>query len=155
MTPALRDAIAMNISRLWIAGRAPFAPGTWGSAVAALIAPYCFMPLSLPWRCFMLFVIFFIGAWAAGQAERILDCKDSGSIVIDELLGQWIALLPFATLTPMQFFWAFVLFRLFDVLKPWPIRAAEHWMPGGYGVMIDDVLAGFAAMLVMFFVVVK
>lgn len=143
------DTIALHISRLWIAGRAPFAPGTWGSLASIILAPWFFMPLSMPLRCLALVVIFFVGAWSAGEAERLLGCKDPSCVVVDELLGQWITILPFAALTPMQLFIAFVLFRLFDILKPWPIHAAEHWLPGGYGVMIDDAIAGLGAMVVL------
>lgn len=144
-----RDAVALHIARLWLAGRCPRCPGTCGAAVATVLAPFLFLPLSLPMRCLVLAGIFVVGAWAAGRTEHIIGRKDPGEVVVDELLGQWVTMLPFATLSVWQLALAFVLFRGFDILKPWPVRAAEDWLPGGYGVMIDDAVAGVEAMLVL------
>ena len=89
--------------------------------------------------------------WRDGRdrGEQILGYKDPGEIVIDELLGMWLVLLPFSDPGWAKIGIAFVLFRIFDMWKPWPVHASESWLPGGYGIMIDDVMAGLQALLVM------
>ena len=67
-------------------------------------------------------------------------------VVIDELVGAWIAILPFAFSWTLMLC-AFVLFRFFDILKPWPVKASENWLPAGWGVMVDDVVGGVMAMI--------
>ena len=140
------DNLALGISRLAVAGLSPKGPGTCGSLVAVLLAPLCFMPLPLVWQLAVLAVIFFVGSWAAGRAERILNEKDPGQVVVDELLGQWIAIMPLGTaVNAWQLLAAFILFRTLDIAKPWPVKASENWLPGGYGVMLDDLIAGLGA----------
>lgn len=139
------DAI-LTFCRLGVAGLAPRAPGTWGTALACLLAPFLFFPLSLPWRLVELAVLFILGGLAASHAEIILGEKDPGQVVIDELVGVWLALLPFEKPGFWLILSAFVFFRFFDISKPWPVRASENWLPGGFGVMIDDVLAGIYAL---------
>jgi phosphatidylglycerophosphatase A len=142
------DAVALALARLGPLGLSPVMPGTVGSAAAALLAPWLFLPLPLWGRVLVLGAIFLLGAVAAGRAERILNQKDPGQINIDELLGQWVTFLPLTRAEPGTILAGFALFRLFDIVKPWPIRRSEGWLPGGYGVMIDDLLAGlFAAAL--------
>ena len=143
----ITDRLALNLATLGPAGRMPKAPGTWGSLVAALLAPIVFLPLPLWARIIVLAALFPLGSWAAGRAEHIVGRKDPGHVVVDELWGQWIAVLPLAA---GQAFWiipAFLFFRLFDIAKPWPVRASERWLRGGRGVMIDDGFAGLYAML--------
>jgi phosphatidylglycerophosphatase A len=115
--------------------------------VAVLLAGPLFLHHPLWMKAIILALIFAVGGWCATQAERVLGSKDPGMIVIDELLGQWITFLPFAVLPIWQLGVGFVFFRLFDIAKPWPVRASEKWLPSGYGVMIDDVFAGVYAML--------
>jgi len=117
-------------------------PGTCGTLLAFLLAPLLFLPLPLHLRAVLLAVVFCAGALAAGRAEQILGKKDPGEIVIDELAGSWLTLLPFAEPGWVLGLAAFVLFRFFDMVKPWPVRASEHWLPGGWGIMIDDIVAG-------------
>lgn len=157
--PTGLDAIALSVATLGPVGRMPFAPGTWGSAAALIIAPWCFLPLSFLARLGVLAVILGVGALAASRAGRVLGDEDPGCVVVDELLGQWTAFLPFhistaasgwfsgwTNTTPWELLALFGLFRLFDILKPWPIRAVERGVRGGLGVMLDDVVAGaFAA----------
>ena len=140
----LIDRIATQFASLGPFGRFPIS-GTAGSAAAALAAPVFFKPAPMAVRLFILAVVFIGGGLACDLVERNLGRKDPGLCVVDELLGQWITYLPFATLTPSQLFWGFVLFRAFDILKPPPVRASENWMPGGFGVMLDDALAGVYA----------
>ncbi|MEJ5243474.1 MAG: phosphatidylglycerophosphatase A, partial [Desulfomicrobiaceae bacterium] len=91
--------------------------------------------------------IYLVGVQAATRAEVLLQRHDPGCVVIDELLGQWIVL---ATTAPHAPWWqlalAFVLFRLFDITKPWPIHALERRIAGGHGIMLDDVVAGLMAL---------
>ncbi|MDP2846990.1 MAG: phosphatidylglycerophosphatase A [Humidesulfovibrio sp.] len=149
--PTITDSIAVFIATLGPVGRLPKAPGTWGSAAALAAAPWCFIPLPMPARLAALCAVLGAGAWAAARAEKVLDRKDPGCIVVDELLGQWTAFLPFhlagwTQTMPLELLALFALFRLFDILKPWPIRVVERRVPGGLGVMLDDLLAGvFAA----------
>ncbi|NII12050.1 phosphatidylglycerophosphatase A [Oleiagrimonas sp. C23AA] len=128
-------------------GLAPKAQGTVGSAVAIL--PWLALrELSWPVYLLVLVVAFAIGVWACDVCGRRLGVADHRSLVWDEFVGQWIALWP-AIFAP---WWAvlagFVLFRIFDVAKPWPIGWLDARVKGGMGVMIDDVIAGmFAALL--------
>jgi len=139
------DRLSLLISGLGPIGKMPYASGTWGSAAAALTAPALFLPLPAIWRVVVLAAIFTIGAKTASRAEELLQEKDPGQVVIDELVGQWITFLPLASPPPFELAMGFCFFRLFDILKPAPIRASENWLPGGWGVMIDDVLAGIYA----------
>ena len=141
------DHIALLISGLGPIGKIPYASGTWGSAAAVLAAPFLFLPLPGFARLLFLAVIFYVGSKAATRTEALLHKKDPGHVVIDELVGQWITFLPFASPTTFELVAGFFLFRAFDILKPPPVRASENWLPSGYGVMIDDVLAGVYACL--------
>ena len=141
------DRLALLVSGLGPLGRMPYAQGTWGSAAAVLAAPVCFLPLLFFARLLVLAVVFYVGAKAAGRTEIILGRKDPGHVVIDELVGQWLTFLPLADPSTFDLVAGFFLFRAFDILKPPPVRASENWLPGGFGVMIDDVLAGVYACL--------
>lgn len=147
----LIDRIATSFASLGPVGRLP-ASGTWGSAAAALAAPLLFMPAPQPMRAFILLLVFVGGGLACDIVERNTGRKDPGLCVIDEVLGQWAVYLPFAALTPWQMFWGFVLFRIFDIAKPAPVRASECWLPGGFGVMLDDLLAGLYAAVALWVV---
>jgi len=159
----LTDKAALFFCRIGWAGLSPKAPGTAGSFVAMLMAPWLFLTFPLPVQLAGLALIFIIGGLAGTRAEKVLGCKDPSQVVIDELLGQWVALLPVSLLIYLPgmsglelavaawpwILFGFVLFRAFDILKPWPIKASENWMPGGFGVMLDDLIAGlFAGFLV-------
>lgn len=149
-SPSLADRLAVFAATLGPVGRMPQAPGTWGSAAALVAAPFCFMPLPLAGRVGALAFILGVGAYAAGRAEKVLGRKDPGCVVIDELLGQWAAFAPFHLAgmdgsMPLDLLELFVLFRVFDILKPWPVRAIDRATPGGFGVMLDDLAAGFMA----------
>lgn len=134
----------------WIAcglgsGLAPVAQGTFGS-LAAILPWLLLRQLPWPWYLLALALAFALGVWACGMAGRALGVDDHRSLVWDEFVGQWIALIP-ALFAPWWMVAAgFVLFRLFDVWKPWPIRWFDRHLKGGLGVMVDDVVAGvFAA----------
>ncbi|GLQ47685.1 phosphatidylglycerophosphatase A [Dyella lipolytica] len=129
-------------------GLAPVAQGTFGS-LAAILPWLLLRQLSLPFNMLVIVIGFAIGVWACDIAGRALGVDDHRSLVWDEFVGQWIALLP-ALLAP---WWAviagFALFRLFDVWKPWPIRWLDRHLKGGLGVMVDDVVAGVFAAVVL------
>lgn len=131
-------------------GLAPVAQGTSGS-LAALLPWLLLRELPLPIYLAVLLVGFGVGVWACNVASRVLGVADHRSLVWDEFIGQWIALLPLLVLPAP--WWAvafgFVLFRLFDVWKPWPISWLDRRVKGGMGVMIDDVVAGVFAAAVL------
>ncbi len=145
--------IILGIARLEPSGLVPFAPGTWGSLFALIIGYFCFLPLPFLARIISLVALFFVGTWASDIAEKALNAKDPSSIVIDELVGLWIVLLPIYTIgqdikdTFIQLSIAFVLFRFFDILKIYPIAKLETIFSGGLGIMLDDVLAGIYALI--------
>lgn len=139
----------------WIAsgfgsGFSPFAPGTAGSAAALL--PWLLMrELPIIAVLAVIALAFAIGIWASNQVIARLKISDPGVIVWDEFVGQWIALLPLL-LWPAHELWllaGFLLFRVFDVIKPWPCSWADRHVKGGFGVMLDDALAGVYAALVL------
>ncbi|MCU7960057.1 MAG: phosphatidylglycerophosphatase A [gamma proteobacterium symbiont of Bathyaustriella thionipta] len=128
-------------------GLSPYAPGTMGSLLALVI----FLPLSklpLPWYAAVVSLICVTGIWICGKTAKDWGEHDHGAIVWDELGGQLIALTAMP-LTPFNLIVAFILFRFFDILKPWPIRWADRKVSGGLGIMLDDILAGAFAWLVL------
>lgn len=136
--------LALAISTCLGAGYVPVAPGTAGSAVALPLAWLLGTYLG-GWGIAAGAVIFLlIGTWAANLAERHYAVHDSPHIVVDELVGQLISLIPVSCAWPnlvVGFGW----FRLFDTVKPWPAGWIDRNIPGGLGVMLDDVAAGIYA----------
>jgi phosphatidylglycerophosphatase A len=132
-------------------GRFPLAPGTLTSAVATL----CSIPLvQLGWKALVAGIIgvTFLGVPACGTYARSNMIHDPSDCVLDEVAGQWLALLPVAILLRgddwFAYLVAFLAFRLFDIWKPWPVWWAER-LPGGTGIMADDIIAAvYAALLV-------
>lgn len=143
------DFWILAFCRVGVAGLSPILPGTCGSLAAILMAPVLYLPLCFPGRVLLLALLFWAGGKAATRAEHLLGRKDPGEIVIDELVGVWLVLLPFDEPGPRVLLGAFVLFRVFDMLKPQPVRASENWLPAGYGVMLDDVVAALYALAVL------
>ncbi len=139
---------------VWIAtaggvGYFPVAPGTWGSlvgvgAVAALGLAGLQSSARSAAAGAAIVLIFALGVWSAGQAEDFFGRKDPGTVVVDEVAGQIIALAPFIGTSLKWLGAGFVLFRIFDVLKPFPARRAER-LHAGWGIMMDDVTAGVYA----------
>jgi len=118
------------------------APGTWGS-LAAVVTWYFLEPLlSWSWLTVSLFVLFILVSWyACAAASQDSNSNDHSAIVIDEVAGMLVALL-FVPHTLMMYGSAFVLFRFFDILKPWPISWVDQNIKGGWGVLFDDLIAG-------------
>ena len=131
-------------------GLAPVAQGTFGS-LAALLPWLLLRELPLPIYLAVLLIGFAAGVRACNMASRALGVADHRSLVWDEFIGQWVALLPLLVLPAP--WWAivlgFLLFRLFDVWKPWPISWLDRRVKGGMGVMVDDVVAGAFAAVVL------
>ncbi len=128
-------------------GLSPFAPGTMGTLVAI---PFIFPLRGLGVTGFWLALIllFAFGVWLCGRVSQKLGVHDHGGIVWDEWLGFWLT----AAFIPLTWPWllaAFVLFRVFDILKPWPIRQLDKKVEGGLGIMIDDVVAAVFAILIL------
>jgi phosphatidylglycerophosphatase A len=126
-------------------GWSPVAPGTVGSALAALVV--WVVPFSRLGLVLFFLAVTFGGTWAAHRAERRLGGKDPGAIVIDEVAGMTLAVLPFAPTVPVLIA-GFGLFRLFDITKPFPARTSQR-VAGGVGVMVDDLIAGLYALAVI------
>jgi phosphatidylglycerophosphatase A len=134
------------------AGLSPKAPGTMGTVVAVLI--YLVLP-SMPPIIYagLVLLSFVFGIWICAKTAEDLGVHDHGGIVWDEFVGYWITMF----MAPSGLFWVllgFVLFRLLDIFKPWPIKWADKELAGGLGIMLDDVLAGIMAALGMQAVVV-
>jgi phosphatidylglycerophosphatase A len=122
-------------------GLLPKAPGTWGS-LAAL--PFAWVIQTLGGQVALLLAavaVFFLGWWASERFERESGIKDPGVVVIDEVAGQWLTL-AFVPISPLGYALGFALFRVADIVKPWPASLADREMGGGLGIMIDDMIAG-------------
>jgi phosphatidylglycerophosphatase A len=137
---------------LWLAtvlgiGRIPFAPGTFGSIPGVLLALWLHH-VGLWWlELAVIIVTFVIGTWAASEGERHFQLTDPGPVVIDEVLGMLVTL-AFIPVNAAGAFVGFVLFRIFDIIKPFPARNFER-LPGGLGIMADDFAAGVWGQIVM------
>jgi len=142
-----RERAVLFLATGFFIGTVPFAPGTFGSIIGL---PICFLISRLNVLrsviCAILFILFAI--WMAAAAEKILKRKDAGEIVIDEIAGLIITLvgLPFTLKTAIA---GFIIFRAFDIVKPFPIRLLEKKVAGGPGVVLDDVLAGLYGNLIL------
>ena len=128
-------------------GLSPFAPGTMGTLVAI---PFVFALKSLGTTGFWiaLLLLFLLGVWVCDRASRKLGEHDPGSIVWDEMVGYWLTM----AFVPLQWQWllaAFVLFRFFDIIKPWPIGQIDRKVSGGFGIMIDDIVAALFAIIIL------
>jgi len=127
-------------------GYAPVAPGTVGSLLGlALYWPLARLHTTL--RLTALAVLVALGTWAASHLARRLAVADPSVVVVDEVAGMWVTLL-FLPLTPLTALAGFVAFRVMDVVKPFPARGLER-LPGGWGIMADDLMAGIYANLVL------
>lgn len=137
-------------------GNIPFAPGTFGSIIGL---PLCFLlaGIHLAAAIFAALIIIGLAIWIANVAAKTLKCKDPGCIVIDEIAGMVVTLigLPFNPTTVVT---GFILFRILDILKPFPIRILDKRVSGGLGIVADDVVAGIfanALMRILLFVLVR
>jgi phosphatidylglycerophosphatase A len=135
------------ISTFFGAGNFPIAPGTFASLIAALLYRFLLGRMPGPAAAALIAGVYLLGVAAAGSFSRRLGERDPRRIVIDEVVGQWIALF-LVPLSWLNLALGFLLFRFFDVLKPLGIRSVEK-LPGGWGIMTDDVAAGLASLLLL------
>lgn len=126
-------------------GKIGKAPGTLGS-LAAFLPWFLIKDLSLMSYLLVLIAFFILGFFVSGSAEKILDSPDAGCIVIDEILGMFITLTA-APSHPVAWILGFVLFRIFDIFKPFPVSWFDQRIHGGIGIMMDDVIAGLYAFI--------
>jgi phosphatidylglycerophosphatase A len=128
-------------------GLLPVMPGTWGS-LAALPCAWVIRSLwGLAALAIACAIAVAVGCWAAGTIAKASGVQDPGAIVIDEVAAQWLVLLS-APLDPPSYAAAFLLFRIFDIWKPWLVGLADRRVHGGLGIMLDDLLAALYALLV-------
>jgi len=144
MKPSLRNPhhlLALGFG----AGLAPRAPGTAGTLVAVPLY-LALEPLTTPWYLAAVTALFVLGLWICGRTARDLGAADPGAIVWDEIVGYLATMV----VAPHGWLWivvGFVLFRIFDISKPWPVGLADRRVHGGLGIMLDDLLAaGYAWM---------
>jgi phosphatidylglycerophosphatase A len=145
------NKLAFLIGTWFGAGYAPKGPGTAGSAAAVLIAfaVHFFAPSRPIWFSLWAAILLIPGIWAAGEVARSIGRKDPQIVVVDEVIGQWITLAGATALNWKSWLLGFLLFRLFDIWKPFPARRLES-LPGGTGIVMDDVMAGVYGALVLF-----
>jgi phosphatidylglycerophosphatase A len=141
--------IALLVAEFFYCGRSPIMPGTVGSLGSLLLwIPSVYW--HWPWfiKIFLLIFIFGIGIWASKIAINFYQKIDPKQVVIDEVVGQGI---PFLIISPniFEIILAFLLFRFFDILKPWPISWVEKRFKNAWGVMLDDVVAGIFALIIL------
>ncbi len=150
--------IDMKAPHIWLstwfgAGLINPAPGTWGSLAALPFGLLVFYLTGLWGLMIATLAVTLIGYWAAREFEEETGIHDCKAVVIDEVAGQWLALLPALHYFQFNLLWitiAFVLFRLFDITKPWPASYFDRKVDGAIGVMGDDIVAGaFAALVIM------
>ena len=142
-----RERAVLFLATGFFIGTVPFAPGTFGSIIGL---PICFLISRLDFLIAVIGTILFIliAIWVAAAAEKILKQKDAGQIVIDEIAGLIVTFvgIPFTLKTVIA---GFIIFRVFDILKPFPIRLLEKKVAGGPGIVFDDILAGLYGNLVL------
>ncbi len=132
-----------SIATFFGVGLIPFAPGTWGALCGALVALFL-RDAALSTKLVVLTALVFFGTISSSEVSSRLKEKDPSCVVIDEVAGMFLASIILKEVS--LFVLAFFLFRVFDILKPWPVKSAER-LPGGLGIMADDLVAGTEALL--------
>ncbi len=147
----MKNKLAVAIATWFGCGYFPVGPGTAGSAAAVLMAvgAYWLRPYPAIWLALPAALLMAPGIWAADVTARLEQCKDPGLVVVDEVIGQWITLAGATALNWKSWVAGFLLFRALDIWKPFPARQFEA-LPGGVGIVADDVMAGIYGALVLF-----
>lgn len=144
---SFRDQVVVFLATGFYTGNIPKAPGTFGTLPGLCL---CFFLARLPWPVSLLLICVLMGlaVWLSGRAAKIMGKQDPGCIVIDEIVGMAVTLvaLPFTLYTAIT---GFLLFRFFDILKPPPIKSIDRKVHGGTGIVLDDVIAGVYANIVL------
>jgi len=141
-------------------GMVPIAPGTFGSIAAWLIFVYLSHFISMINMIILTILLCILSIWICNQASKNLKNKDHKSIVIDEFVGIWIALLPVLFVANSQFertvyaLAALIFFRLFDILKPFPISYFDKNYKNGFGIVIDDVISGLISIIPSYIILI-
>ena len=141
-------------------GMVPIAPGTFGSITAWIIFVYLSHFISMINMLILTILFFILSIWICSEASKDLENKDHKSIVIDELVGMWIALLPVLVIANSQYertvyaLAALILFRFFDILKPFPISYFDKNYKNGFGIVIDDVISGLIAIIPSYLILI-
>jgi len=126
-------------------GLSPYAPGTMGTLVA--IPLYLLLSRLELWPYLIVVVAgFLLGIYLCDKTSKALGVHDHSGIVWDEIIGYWITMIAIPAVTWQWILAGFVLFRFFDIVKPWPVKIADKRVPGGFGIMFDDLLAGLYAL---------
>ncbi|MFL6447787.1 MAG: phosphatidylglycerophosphatase A [Bryobacteraceae bacterium] len=145
------NSVALTLSTWFGCGYFPWGPGTVGSLAALLIGAAIDHWLGGT-RQFLFgsfFLLLIPAVWASTKTAAVIGRKDPGLVVVDEVLGQWVTLLGVSSYSVRSFVAGFVLFRIFDIWKPWPVRNLEK-LPGGYGIVADDLAAGLYGALILY-----
>ena len=126
-------------------GLLPVAPGTWGSIAALPFAWLIHMKAGPVGLAIAAIVLYFVGVWATDIYAREVGEADPSQVVLDEVVGLWVTLALAAPLDPFFYAVGFLMFRMFDILKPWPVSWADQRLKGGFGIMFDDLIAAVYA----------
>ena len=157
--PNLKDPFHF-VATLGGIGMLPIAPGTFGSITAWIIFVYLSHFISMINMLILTILFFILSIWICSEASKDLENKDHKSIVIDELVGMWIALLPVLVIANSQYertvyaLAALILFRFFDILKPFPISYFDKNYKNGFGIVIDDVISGLIAIIPSYLILI-
>jgi len=145
------NSVALTLSTWFGCGYFPWGPGTVGSLAAVLIGAAIdhWFGGTRQFLFGAFFLLLVPGTWAATITAREKGQEDPGFIVVDEVLGQWLTLLGVSSYSVGRFAAGFILFRVFDIWKPWPVRKFEK-LPGGYGIVADDLAAGLYGALILY-----
>jgi len=142
-----REKAAVFLATGFYVGNIPFAPGTFGSLIGL---PLCYLLAEIQLTAAIIAALLLIGLaiWISNAAERTFKRKDPGCIVVDEMAGMVVTLigLPFNLITVVT---GFILFRILDILKPFPIRVLDKRLSGGLGIVADDVVAGIFSNIII------
>lgn len=141
----ISDKLILLLATWFGTGLIPFAPGTWGSLAALPFAAGAYT-LGKIFSCLSLAIIFFLSIPVSGSASKIMKTEDPSSVVIDEVAGVFVTLfmIPVSWTTIVA---GFILFRIFDILKPFPVGLIDKKIKGGAGIVLDDIMAGVYANL--------
>jgi phosphatidylglycerophosphatase A len=142
---------AFAIATWFGCGYFPWGPGTIGSAAAIALAAlgHAYLGWGRPALAIAIVILTAPAVWAATQTARYLHREDPGAVVVDEVLGQWVTLLGATVSTWQGYLAAFLLFRLFDIWKPPPVRQFER-LPEGLGIIADDLAAGVYGAIILY-----
>jgi phosphatidylglycerophosphatase A len=142
-----RDRAVLFLATGFWVGRIPLAPGTYGSLLGI---PICFVLAEIGFALMVAATVVFVlfAVWIAGKAERLIRIRDAPCIVIDEMAGIMVTMLG-VPLTPLNLAAGFFAFRVLDIIKPFPARFMDAKVSGGWGIVMDDVVAGFYSNLLL------